>query len=145
MSCENQVSAILGVPLVAPWDHLVRLLCEAGLLPMEATGVLALCYFERPDSAAGSSAIGALSRAVSGGDREIGALLLRRATREMQAGAKALQQTEWMVLLRQIRIAGLSTQHCALYMFREYMTGRLTVSSVEQCIRTYRETFSTYD
>lgn len=145
MSCEDQVSAILGVPLVAPWDRLVRLLCEAALSPMEATAVLALCYFERTDSAAGSSAIGALSRAVSGGDREIGALLLNRATREVRAGANALQQTEWMVLLRQIRIAGLVTQHCALYMFCEYMAGRLTVSSVEHCIRSYRETFSTYD
>lgn len=69
MNCEEEVSAILGVPLMAPWDHLVRLLCAAGLFPMEARSVLALCYLERTDLASGGSPTGTLSRLLGSSKR----------------------------------------------------------------------------
>lgn len=145
MTCEAHVAAILGFPLLPPWDDFIRRLCEAHWSPMQVAEAVALCYLDQSDGSKDAprneGPIPQIARKVKSGE-PISNMDILRAARERTSGGLELDMNIWKSLLGLIQAKGGVTEHLIYYMLTEYLGGRLNAQNLDKRLKAYRHSYS---
>ncbi len=144
MTCEDRVSALLGFPLLPPWDRLVQLLCAQGADPMEVMAVLAWSYLDASrqngETTLRAGPFPTIARDISS-DKPLTQMLLTRALNQVGRSAIHLEEPTWNILLAKLINVGLGDLHAICWMFEEYALGNLGLDTLEAHVRRYRVLF----